>query len=713
MSSRPDSSPALSGELYKLPFASSVQRERARSLFADLIDDHDPGDVLVLKRFPTGIEEIGAALSDAAASATKPTVHGLTAHARTVLEELPATPRILQPAEQGVLLAAFLEDYEWETPYLRQAAQKESFVADIGRFVSEATWQGSDIESDDPVLAELATFKNDFHDWLAEHGLLDPANTLATATDALADPERRERVQREFDAVLVLEFEEFTRIDRRYLAELTADVRLVCLAERHSAIQRTWNEPGTIEEYAPGLDVQPAPETTEPSGPTRIATQLAAGEEPGDAPAPDQPQDAVVIEERTFADQIRSVADEIERLRRDEGIRYDDCAVVLRDANAPIPETLRLLQNAGIPVSSATVGGLEHDPAARELYALVSWCCDRAHLAPNEALGWEDDRARAVLEARVPSLDDQLLDEVRLLGADEGLHRALARWCVETDLKGRIAGDRSALEAKTQFGNVEDILGLAAFVDDTALVAADWTTFCDRLEKEMQRASSDRIATELDMPEEGVLVDAARVLKNEQRDVVFLVNVVDRDYPADPQFTALFPTPHIEQLTDYPAYTTPDEGDVRATFPTAGDLTARPLRAYYAELSRRLLAVGARAADERLYFATYREDTGGTGSNLQPSRFLTAVEESVGELDRIDHDGLYSHGAAVEFALNQVDETLQAIRRAGLAGEPIDLDRTAEEFATVQKILENEPPEELPEAVRARVDFARGAVRRE
>lgn len=715
--------PALTGELYQLPFQSGGIDDHVAPRYADLVAEYGVENVLVLKRFPTGIEPLTDTLTDAIDGVERPTVTGLSAHANSVLTELPDPPRLLDQSEQNLLVDTFIREYDWTDPYLDRASAHESFRFDVAGFVTETTWQGGDVKTDDESLAGLAAATEDFHDWLAEADALDPARSLRYAVDALVDPDRRALVQSAFDAVLALEFEEFTPIDREYLARLTTDVPLVCIAEAESAIQRTWNEPRPIEAHAPDLDqagtLGPETNETPASSPAAVASYLATDADPtGSLP----PEGSVqVIETETFHDEIAAVAEEIERLRRTEDLTYDEMAVVLRDSSAPIADALRDLRAAGVPVTSATVGGLEHDPAARELYALVSWLFrhDDPDSVEDDAVtelpGWPADRARGTLQARVGATIedlDQVLTTVRDRGLDTGLADALNYWLVATDLKHRIAAAETPLEAKTQFQHVRRLRRLTRAVGDSALLSSDWRTLCRGFDQEMRRATSDKIATELELPDGGVLVDAVRVLKNERREAIFLLDVIDREYPADPQFTSLFPTPHLESLPGYPAFTTPTAEDVTATFTPATD-PIRPLHAYYGALSRRLLAVGARCATDRLYFALHREDVTGTGNRQQPSRFLKALEDTFGEFERVEHDGVYSHGQAVRFALTRLDETLEAVRRAGLVTEPIDMADIETDFEAVQRILAADPPADLEPAIEARLDFAAGGVRRE
>jgi len=709
MSSGTIDSPDLSGMLYQLPFLAGDLGERTAPLFADLADEHGIENVLVLKRFPTETTAIANQFATAVDTVEQPRVIGLSAHASQSLEEHEAPPRRLDQAEWNLLLSRHIDRYSWESSYLQRAAAHESFEFDVGRFVTEATWQGGDIDAGDPILAELDAANDAYHEWLAETDALDPAMILQYATDALADPEVRARIQESFDAVLALEFEEFTPIDREYLARLTDECKLVCVAESESAIQRTWNEPGQITDYAPELSCSTIEDEQPSTRPDAVASFLATGE------VPEIPErgDIAVIEGETVADQILGVAQEIERLRRVEDVEYEEMMVVLRDSNAPIPETLRRLRTAGVPVASATVSGLEHDPAARELYALGSWClAQKQGERDADDIGWTEQRARSVLESRVPGLSEELLHRVSERGREDDLAAGLDTWLVESDLKDRITRSGETLTVKTQFQHVRTVRSLATAIDRSELLDGTWTVFCDGLEQEMQRATSDKVATELTVPECGVLVDAVRVAKNAERKVVFLPGLVDEEYPAAPRFNGLFPTPHLQQLPEYPAFSTPDATDVCETFGFVDEAGARPLHEYYAALSRRMLAVGARAASERLYFGTYREDAA-SGQTYQTSRFLDAVEAAFGDLDRIEHDEIYTYGEAVRFALDGVENALEDVKRGGLVREPVVIGDVERDFAAMQEFLEADPPEDLPTAIEARVDFAEGVVRRE
>jgi len=68
------------------------------------------------------------------------------------------------------------------------------------------------------------------------------------------------------------------------------------------------------------------------SGPAQVAAYLATGE----APQSEATDGLFEITEVTFADQVQTVAEEIERRRTTEGWSYDEFAVVLKDSSSPI-----------------------------------------------------------------------------------------------------------------------------------------------------------------------------------------------------------------------------------------------------------------------------------------------------------------------------------------------------------------------------------------
>lgn len=88
-------------------------------------------------------------------------------------------PRRLDPAERPLLLQAFVEGRDRETEYLRRATGTESFQFDVGRLVTESTWQGGTAETDDPVQAEPNATTDAYHQWLAASGGRPPPHPFS------------------------------------------------------------------------------------------------------------------------------------------------------------------------------------------------------------------------------------------------------------------------------------------------------------------------------------------------------------------------------------------------------------------------------------------------------------------------------------------------------------------------------------------------------
>jgi len=429
------------------------------------------------------------------------------------------------------------------------------------------------------------------------------------------------------------------------------------------------------------------------SGPAQVAAYLATGE----APQSEATDGLFEITEVTFADQVQTVAEEIERRRTTEGWSYDEFAVVLKDSSSPIQETVRILQQAGIPTASVTTSALSDDPAARELY----------HVARSLESGG-DVQSRTLLEARVPD-STTILDDDELV--TEPVSDALTTWVLDTDLKQRVAANESRLEARIQFQHIGRILDLARFVEDCPLLDSSWDAFCQALERAFRYSAPD-FYSEVDVKEGGVLVDSARVVKNASWKAVFVLNVVEEEYPAVPRFSSLFPIAQLKLLPEYPAVTSPTRHEVRETFPTADDDINHPFSAYYTELSRRLLAVGANAATDQLYFCTYTENAADPGKYKQPSRFLQQLRDQF-EFDSITHEDVHSQGRAATRVLSSVDRALQDVRTAPVTGGDVDLNAIETQFGAIQQLLDETDDPGLEAAFEAHVDFGEGRVRRD
>jgi hypothetical protein len=248
---------------------------------------------------------------------------------------------------------------------------------------------------------------------------------------------------------------------------------------------------------------------------------------------------------------------------------------------------------------------------------------------------------------------------------------------------------------------------------------ATWPALADALDRAVQTAATETQTAETDVKDDGVLVDAVRVMKNASWKAVFMSNLVEGTYPTDPNLTGLFPTAETAAMPNYPGVTDLTATDVEETFPTAtgpdADRIHDPFRRYYQELSRRQLAVGARAATDRLYLGLFEEEAGELDRKCQPSRYLIDVYEAFPWIEHLDHDRVHGESGAISFALSRVDRTLLRVKGADVRGDTIDLDETERDLAAIQDLLEasGERGEQLREAIQARVDFAAGEVRRD
>jgi hypothetical protein len=130
------SSPArtsLSGTLHHLPFLGRNRADAVAPIYEELIAEHGVADVLVLKRFPTGIETFTDRLAAAIPGIERPRVEALTQHSASLLQATPEPPTRLDDLERGELGHTFLETTDWTAPYLAQAAAYDAFATDLLR----------------------------------------------------------------------------------------------------------------------------------------------------------------------------------------------------------------------------------------------------------------------------------------------------------------------------------------------------------------------------------------------------------------------------------------------------------------------------------------------------------------------------------------------------------------------------------------------------
>ncbi|ELY88172.1 hypothetical protein C483_15696 [Natrialba hulunbeirensis JCM 10989] len=786
--------PPLTGTLHILPFGGGSLAARVAEIYSSTLDHDavagDPRNVLVLKRLPTSIDEFAASLREEVGLEGRPNVKSLPRHATAVVEEAEPELTRLSYEERIEFLARVLDGYDWSS-YFERASEHDSFGRDVGQLLLDATWNGgfgvdadgaADTESDDAsesddadtddghdyddYLRELADVNASFHDHLAERNLAEQAQTIERAIAALEREAIRERIEREFDAVLVVEYEECGDLDREYLRTLTRNVDLICVAEVHASIERTKTEAGSVRRFADELEIvdhtadgagerdidaipgvasdggTAAAQPTAVSEPERVGQPFGAflatgrltprGEngEPAEMESHDSTTAARVISEPTLDQQVETVANEIEYLRQEHGFEYEDVAVLLRSIGNPAPRVRRVLQHAGVPTASAGVNGLEQDLAVRELHALAQY-----HI---------DDRERAydLLAARIPDLTEDLVQRCVVRNS---VSKSLKRWIVTTNLKRRIAEDADPIDAREQFRNVSRLLSIAEFVDEQDILAGDWIQFVTMLERAITYDAPYAHTAEVAVPEGGVTVGDVGLVKHDSRSAVFLLNVVDGEYPGSEPLSPLFPTAWIKRMDGYPAVTNPSPEAVAETYATvdADEITDNAFERYHAERTRRQLAIGARAAEEYLYFCTYRQTDGSVGRFQHRSRYLHAIDEhphpalslstlggggvgdSEGESDA-DGDGdgededetipprdLYTLGSASAEILSQPWNALETVQAEASTGGEVALESTEETLAAIQRVLEesDDVDPRFERAVETQFDLARGAIR--
>lgn len=698
----------LSGTIHEIPFQGGSLVPHIVELYDRLQKNYDTNDILVLKRLPTGVADLTQTLGDELDLIGVPNVQSIAHHGRNLLER-ETNLETISYEERIEFLALVIDQHNWNSEYFEGPSKLDSFGRDVGQILLDATWQGGfDINGSgeyDHLLTELATINERFHDRLAERDQTERAFVLHEALETIQDPDVLAEVQREYEAIIAVEFEEFNSIERTYLSHLSESTELVCLSESDSSIERVWSEPGRIATEVEGLDssVDPIAEETAPE-PThaKIAKYLATGEEithPSAAPV----DDTFLIQELTFEEQLQTVANEIEYLRKEHDLRYEDVAVLLKDASAPIPEARQSLQHVGIPVASSTVLGLDQDPSVREIHALAMYIKD------------ESNAAQTMLTTRLnidPTTLDNHIDDVR---THPRLVEQLEAWIRLTQFKERIAKKESEARAKNQFTHLKKLLEIAQFVDDADYLDATWNRFISILERTVTDYQSSAHSNDLDVEEGGVLVDTINILKNDQREAVFLLNVVEGEYPSDLLLSSLFPTAWLRKMTGFPNVTDISLETLTDTFRPAETNLVSPLNEYYRQLDRRKLAIGARSARSHLYFCAYEAEGDALDRTYHPSRYLRQID-NVLQLPRIgedDHErNVYTTGNVSRALLQQPWEQLDAVRTAASTGDQdVALEDAEDLFGAIQSLIqEDETDPRFVDAVHRQIEMARGEV---
>ncbi|WP_243637751.1 hypothetical protein [Natrarchaeobius oligotrophus] len=752
----PDAS--LEGTCKLLPAPDDGLFDAITGEYAALADEYGPRNVLVCKRLPAGIDRLEEALATVDATngtPRSPRVESLPEHASKVIEAHDPTLDRLEYEERIELISLVVDGASRSIPdYLERASVHESFARDVGQLLLEATRQRIDataLEGEDggvgrDCLAFLYATNDRFHDELDRRGYVERADVIPTAVELLEDDVDglRGRVTSSFDAVLAVEFEEFRRLDRRYLAALSADAELVCLGERHASVERTRVEPGRIEDHVgDGLEI----ERLEPGG-SRATDSRESGERPlhdgitrflatgvpprlndgGDDPSTANGDGTLAGDDRPLArarrirtatarEQVRAVATEIQALRDRHGWEPDAFAVGVPRIER-VPETRRLLRDAGIPTATIGTPSLAEDPAVNELYAFVTLQCDRrADEAAVDGGERRRDRdreaARERLRARTDAFSSALLAECD--GAS--VSRSLERWIARTNLKGRIASEEEWVDAREQYEGIRRVLEIARFVEETDLVGPDWQGLGRMLRRTIRYDAPYVHAVETRAPSGGVTVCPVDDLKYASHEAVFLLDLVDESYPGEQFLTRLFPTAWLRELPAYPAVTDPSRKQIAATFSTAPetDEIGDRFETYHAQRSRRRLALGARAARSVLYCCSYERGSGGLRRTYDESRYLELIEATPGlELEDVDASrggAVRGRANALEAILDQPRGELERVLREASTGGEADLGETEALFEEIAVVLESAAiDDELAEAVRSQFEFAAGDV---
>ncbi|APX97003.1 hypothetical protein [Natronorubrum daqingense] len=779
--------PTLQGTCTLLaePCSSDALFDHIATEYAALADEYEPQNVLVLKRHPAGLENLTEALAAASTAddtPKSPRVESLPEHASKVLEEHDPTLDRLEYEERIELISLVIDGASRDVPaYLERASDHESFARDVGQLLLEATRQQlglTDVEAEEPreSLAFLYAMNDRFHAVLEEREYVERADVVPQTVDLLEGDVGglRTRVTDSIDAVLAVEFEEYRRLDRRYLAALSEDTALVCLGERHASVERTRVEPGCIEDHVgDGLTVEildprrdcrettPASRSPQQAVSRFLATgacpqdsaddspQHSAGADPGHSAGDGSRSDGRKLESnvadgvfrirtQTAAEQVSTVASEIQALRDRHGWGFEEFAVAVPRIER-VPETRRRLREAGIPTATIGTPSLAEDPVVHELYAFVTLQGERerrsdrvdAELATEDARerASSDQRARGPIDPRDPTTEPSDVALERLRARVDGLSletvescshsrvsRSLERWIRRTDLKGRIAREEKWVDAREQFASLRRVLEIARFVEETDLVGPDWQGLRRMLRRTIQYDAPYVHAVDAQPPTGGVTVCAIDDLKYDTREAVFVLDLIDDAYPGEQFLTQLFPTAWVREMPTYPAVTDPSVEDVTATFASADpDGIGDPFEAYHAQRSRRRLALGARAARSALYCCSFERGAGGLDRTHDVSRYLQLLESARGsDLPTVEPEttaAIHGEQNALEAVLAQPHGELERIVREASTGGDADLATTEELFEEIALVLaHDEIDDELADAVRSQFEFAAGEV---
>lgn len=692
--------PTLTGTLCFVPFKGLARDQTIREQLSTVVEAVDGPQIDVVTRFPTGVEQVEAALAgNPTTDSQSLSVETLSEHALATVNECTDGMQWVSAPAENALLVDFAQAYEWNTEYLQSASKHDSFHRDLRSFVADAMRYPELGEPTDPVMRDLLAFTDSFYEFLLEQEYVPREAGVRVAIEQFRDGGLSDVSQP--DGMLAVQFGEFTAVERLYLAYLTDNSVFRAVAREQASIFRAQFEPGEIGEQT-ALEIERVGNLTAPRTPEAIGEWLARD----GSVSLDGPGAVRRLHADTYEEHIRSIGTAIQYLQG-YGEALSDIAVVFRDSTAPIGDAVDILWNMGVPVSSTVTAGLEHDTAVREIYTVVRCLARMEEGTELSTLSELTQQLEAHL-SEVSEISDPttVVKQVLRMAEDEAsLSRGVGRWIAETQLKHRIAVEGDALQQRLTFGHVEHILSLAQFIEQSPVVDGSWRRFEQAIEFEADYTASEQVAAELESREVGVTVETVGSLRGADFDFVFIAGAVDEEYPAEPTLNRLIPITRAADIDVYPRALPDSMAAVRETFATSEPPTNDPVRAYTQALNRRILAEAARMGTRGVYFGTYDNSARQMSKQVHPSRYLSALErategvKSVSEATEVD--------VPEQVALDTVDDRY---RQAVLDSQSLPAEETlATEFGAVRTVIE-ESDEAVREALATRKAWMTEAI---
>ncbi|WP_193607385.1 UvrD-helicase domain-containing protein [Nocardioides lijunqiniae] len=356
--------------------------------------------------------------------------------------EIYAAPlRLLSAPEQDVVLRELLSDHpesvDWPES-LQRALGTRGFAREVNAVLSRAREKGKDgaelralgEEHDLPELMAAGLFLEQYLTNLDYVGATDYADLIRRATIEAA--EHRDELRAAYRHVFVDEYQDTDPGQVALLRQLAGDGRdLTVVGDPHQSIYgfRGAEVRGILDFPAdfPRTDGRPAEvvalRTTRRFGPhlllasQRVASRLAL---PGSIPdsaklaflepladAPGLGNGKVVV--RTFDTdraEAEHLADLLRRAHLEDGIAWDDMAVLVRSGRTSIPPLRRALGAAGVPVEVASDEvPLVRDPAVLPLIEAMKAVVNLDNEDPDHVDFLHPSRAEALLLSPLGGLD--------------------------------------------------------------------------------------------------------------------------------------------------------------------------------------------------------------------------------------------------------------------------------------------------------------------